>query len=512
MAIQTIYRGVEGDSSKQFEAGKAFDTAQANDEYLDSVKPTVIENVAALASTPVVAGRTYYLKEYNAGTGYGGGELVGKSGSTTYDNIKTFAGSGGYFERINYGTLSALHAGCVLSGDTTTRMQAYLDAYTENYFPTGTYTYSSLTGIGVAGRKISGDGSYKTIFKCTASGLAFGINDAGASFVQGVNLSGFTVEGNSATTDILRATAIARSQWEDINVREADNTAGRGIVLRGCMLNRFNSLMCSTDRQAMTNVPNEGLNIEAFAPFGNSTNNAFINCYWEGKGNVANTLEIGARISGGDGNVFISGSPESCGTWGLLLGAQARFNTFIGLALENLAAAGGDCADGGVSNRFVNCYASEKMVLQGQAGVIEGGFFERIQIDSGAAGSKISDVIVNQWATASGGFFDAGNNTQWSKIYDSDLAAYIYPIKDRVGESLPSSGSPYTNNKGQFIKIIVEGGVITGASVTRGANSWNEPFLSASGAFILAPGDQLTLTYSSSPTKFWWIPINGMQS
>ena len=101
MPIQTIYRGVEGDSSKKFTAGSAFDTAQENDEYLDSVKPTVIENVAALASTPVVAGKVYYLKEYHAGTGFGGGELVGVAGSTTYDNGETFAGSGGYFRRIN---------------------------------------------------------------------------------------------------------------------------------------------------------------------------------------------------------------------------------------------------------------------------------------------------------------------------------------------------------------------------------------------------------------------------
>lgn len=37
MPIQTIYRGVKGDSSKQFTAGAAFDAAQANDEYLDAV-------------------------------------------------------------------------------------------------------------------------------------------------------------------------------------------------------------------------------------------------------------------------------------------------------------------------------------------------------------------------------------------------------------------------------------------------------------------------------------------
>ncbi len=73
---------------------------------LESDGVLIIENVAALASTPVVAGTVYYLKEYHAGTGYGGGDLVGVAGSTTYDNGETFAGSGGYFRRINYKNLT----------------------------------------------------------------------------------------------------------------------------------------------------------------------------------------------------------------------------------------------------------------------------------------------------------------------------------------------------------------------------------------------------------------------
>jgi hypothetical protein len=130
MTIQTIYRGVEGDSSKKFTAGSAFDTAQANDEYLDSVKATVIENVAALASTTVVAGRTYYLKEYHAGTGKGGRQLVGKAGSATYDDVITFDGDGGYFESINVEQLLTDHAGTVGDGvaDDTAALQRALDS------------------------------------------------------------------------------------------------------------------------------------------------------------------------------------------------------------------------------------------------------------------------------------------------------------------------------------------------------------------------------------------------
>jgi len=60
------------------------------------------ENVSALSSITAVAGRLYKLKEYHAGTGVGGGELVGAT-SGTVDNGYTFAGaSGTYFKRINY--------------------------------------------------------------------------------------------------------------------------------------------------------------------------------------------------------------------------------------------------------------------------------------------------------------------------------------------------------------------------------------------------------------------------
>ncbi len=90
---------------------------------------SVIENVAALASTPVVAGRTYYLKEYNAGTGFGGGELVGVAGSTTYDNVLTFAGSGGYFERINVSVIDCDMAGITgTDGSEGPRISAFFNA------------------------------------------------------------------------------------------------------------------------------------------------------------------------------------------------------------------------------------------------------------------------------------------------------------------------------------------------------------------------------------------------
>lgn len=97
-------------------------TPETLQDKLEADGTLVIDNVAALASTPVVAGAVYYLKEYHAGTGAGGGWLVGVAGSTTYNNVTLFAGSGGYFRRISFGKfLNPLMAGARGDGSTNDR-------------------------------------------------------------------------------------------------------------------------------------------------------------------------------------------------------------------------------------------------------------------------------------------------------------------------------------------------------------------------------------------------------
>jgi len=61
-----------------------------------------IDNVAALSTFTPVAGQVYYLKEYHAGTGVGGGEIVGRSGTVTPNGTTTFnCTAGTYVERVS---------------------------------------------------------------------------------------------------------------------------------------------------------------------------------------------------------------------------------------------------------------------------------------------------------------------------------------------------------------------------------------------------------------------------
>lgn len=100
--------------------------AGANDIVLDNgavataqAEPdNVIENVAALSTFTPIAGQVYKLKEYHLGKGLGGGDVVGKIGSITPNNVTTFACAGlTYVERINT-VINEYHAGAVGGGST----------------------------------------------------------------------------------------------------------------------------------------------------------------------------------------------------------------------------------------------------------------------------------------------------------------------------------------------------------------------------------------------------------
>lgn len=395
--------------------------------------------------------------------------------------------------------------------DDTTEIQAAIDYCIANgkalEIPPGTYLFSSLTGLDENNIVIRGAGSGLTILKHTGTGIALDLGTS-AAFRQGMDISGFTIEGNSNTTTLFRGSALARCQFTDINLREANGSTGIGMVLRGCMLNRFTSIMCSQDRQSMTNAPTEGLNIEALSPFGNSTNNVFEHCYFEGAGTSEPTIDIGIRISGGDQNVFIGGSPESCKTYGLLISTTSRFNTFIGTGFENLNATA-DISDGGVSTKYINCYASQKVIIQGRQIEIAGGFYERIQIDSGAKHNCVTNVTINYWSTGSGGFVDNGDSTFVSSVYDHDATAFIYPLKDRTG--ITPTGSPYTwtNTTGQFVDVVIQAGTVTQVRIKRGADAW---LVSASipNRYLLAPTDQIEVSYSVDPAMSY-VPFNHFQ-
>lgn len=392
--------------------------------------------------------------------------------------------------------------------DDTAALQAAINSGRPIHIPAGTYLYSVLTNLDVNNFTMSGDGSNCTVLKFTGSGVALDLGTS-SGFKQGINISGFTVEGNANTTVIVRGTCVARSMWSDINVREARPANGVGFVFRACMLNKFESLVCSQDRNAMTRVPLEAFNIESLAPYGNSSNNTWTNLYAEGVGAITGSINIGVRISGGDQNTFIGGSAESCKTYGLIVGTNpCRFNTFIGMGFENLNATA-DVIDAGISSRYINCYSSQSFIIQTRSCVVQGGYFERIQIDNTASRTRVQDVTVNHWNTGSGGFVDNGISSFYSNIYDDDTSAFIYLRGDRTNITVGASPTTWNNNTGQFVEVVIQTGTATQVRMIRGSDSWLVSNLIPN-SYLVGPNDSIEVSYSVAPLMSY-VPYNGFQ-
>jgi hypothetical protein len=178
---------------------------------------TVVENVAALASTPVVAGRTYYLKEYYAGSGDSGGELLAYSGSDAPDNGLIFATetAGVLLKRINYTFVTPKMFGAKADGVTNDcdPFRAAIAASKNIYLPEGTYLIEPTADsgdfmlyLGIAngnsdrsGMKIWGQGR-KSIIKLGnnvgANKLLFGA--ASTDVLNNMEFSDFSIDLNAA--------------------------------------------------------------------------------------------------------------------------------------------------------------------------------------------------------------------------------------------------------------------------------------------------------------------------
>jgi hypothetical protein len=174
---------------------------------LYNIFPIVIPNVSALSSITAVAGRVYELKEYNVGTGKGGGQLIGKVGAITPNNITTFAGlAGTYFERINYDCITPYTRGAIGDkvADDTAAVQAVIDYCTLNkiklrlskgsYRTTAPLTIPQNTSPGNAyGITIEGDGSswnaVSEIYAEHTGAAILNLKGANGCSISGVKLS-----------------------------------------------------------------------------------------------------------------------------------------------------------------------------------------------------------------------------------------------------------------------------------------------------------------------------------
>lgn len=150
-------------------AGEEISSINELYDLISDVQPrltNVVAKVDDLSSITAVPGRLYDLIEYNAGTGVGGGQLLGFSGSGTPDNGIVFSGAGGtHFRRINYDKFDITLFGGLTTNTASQNDTAISRALTAVinaaggtiYFPKGTFSISQTINATVSATTIELD-------------------------------------------------------------------------------------------------------------------------------------------------------------------------------------------------------------------------------------------------------------------------------------------------------------------------------------------------------------------
>lgn len=383
------------------------------------------------------------------------------------------------------------------------------------YFPSGTYRYTDIGNVKMSRCTFKGDGGMQTVLRCvnsTPGHTAFKIDawpdpvDPNQPFIDGFNMVGIHIEGNSNTATALDIQGLSRSIWSDVSVWGTQSSSSTGIFLRASSLNNFTNLMCSKYRSLAgqtNNVPVTGIVIttgtRAGVGQGSPSNNLFNNLYMEG-------VHRGMNILFGDQNTFNGGSCEANSDYGTNIATGCRYNTFVGMGNENLNATTGDFIDKGTYTKFLNCYSSQRFIAQGKNCVVDGGYFERLEIQSSAVSNEIKNLTVNNWNSGSGGLVDNGIGTIKYNIYDIDIPDYINTTSVRQTATLittPVSGGTngvWDNNTRLPVTFyLVGGGTLTQALILRGGAGGDSVAIPLSGTqqVHLESKDRISLTWST---------------
>lgn len=379
--------------------------------------------------------------------------------------------------------------------------------------PKGTMLYTDLGNLAYEGLTIEGVGSAATILKCISLSVnhnaiylnAFKNDLPNDQFVHKCNLKNLQIQGNQNTDSIIYAQGIVGSNWDNVVANSANGYTGKAFQFRSVHTSVFVNVNSSINQGVNNPIPYKGLYVtegsRGGSLAGNSTNNTFINCYFE-------SVAIGVHLEKADQFTFISGAHEACTDTGLIIDSGSKWCTFMGVGYENNT--NFEIVDNGRSNQFINIYAQHRVKLSGQQAKVVGGYFGSIEVIGTA--NVIEDVRVNRNGIEEGGLLDTGIGTYWKNIYDSNAAVndYIFPLKTRAGISVGASPYTWQNTTGHYVQIIGQTGTLTAVQGSRaGGSSWVLP-ASIPNTWLVAPNDSITFSYTGGAPGLSYLTINGL--
>lgn len=363
----------------------------------------------------------------------------------------------------------------------------------------GKFEHSTTLDLSYPGLCFRGTDMMGTVLKYTGGGRCMDIlgtrPNAGA-FSIGIELSDFTVEGNSSVLDIIRI-RINHCVLRNVNLREASFINGVGLRVEGVVLGHFENVVCSTNRQLMTSRPLRGVVLDVDPTDGRRASaNLWTNLIIEGM------IEDGIHYIAADTQKFNGGTSENNGGNGVYIAPFCRVNSFDSFGFENGGYA--DVFDDGQMNRFINCYGTKKIYHgpNSSGHYVRGGYWQNVEGDINAISPNIDDIQFNFLGlpTPAGTFnvpsvtAEIGNN-----IRNVQAGSQYFHKKSKITVT-PVSGTPIVNSYGIDVDIYVSGGTVTANQENRNGVAFGA--LPVSGKFFERPGDSITLTFSSAPTVF----------
>lgn len=269
------------------------------------------------------------------------------------------------------------------------------------FIPSGMYKYSDIINIKCDKLTIKGEGAKETYMIYTGSSeIAFSLDamnipdNPNQPFLQ-INLSNLVIIGNNNVTKTIYANGLAYCSWEQVYAVNANPTNGVNFYFDGVQISSFKN--CGVLQYVLANTginwvkSYTGISLEighrAGTTLAGCTANNFDRCYFKEQG-------IGVILREADQNQFICVGVENCTNYGLIIGENAKYNTFIGAGFENYQSSvpAIDIVDQGTFTKYIGCYVSNHIKIQGNGIDVDNLYCTGVQIVNTAQNTTIKNI------------------------------------------------------------------------------------------------------------------------
>lgn len=369
------------------------------------------------------------------------------------------------------------------------------------FFPKGVYCFTDLGNLAIEGIAFSGEFGYKaTVLKCinTADNHvalkfdAFENSTKETQFCYGVSVRNIHILGNQKTDACLLIRGCVHSVFENIYAGECKRVV---FDIQGVMASAFyNMNTINRNYKAVENKALFGALIDTAyrggESVGASTNDTFINCYFE-------DCHTGAKLVHADQATFTGCAFEYNEEVGLQLENNARMTLINGCGIENNPTS--DYIDNGRLTKMMNSYVQYVATVGGANCTIENSLIDSIVVSG--LNNEVKNVRLKYHSYSDDGeaFTDNGIGTIVQNIFNIKAAKNIFPTKKRKSFTVPAGGLEYKNETNHIVEVYCQAGTIATVQMKRDGENWLALNPSVPAKWILRPDDTINITYSDTP-------------